>query len=89
MIYLDSIVFPNARTERGVLDDIIHGMTCFDTVYPFGIFTEKGLERIDFDRVTILYGSNESGKSTALNVIADKIGAVRVANYIGSTIKLV
>lgn len=81
MIYLNSIEFPNARTERGVLGNIIHGMTCFDTVYPFGIFTEKELARIDFESVTILYGSNGSGKSTALNIIADKIGSGRVANY--------
>ena len=59
----------------------INGMTCFDTVYPFGLFTKKRLERIDFESVTILYGSNGSGKSTALNVIADKIGSSRMANY--------
>ena len=31
----------------------------------------------DFEDITILYGGNGSGKTTALNVIAEKIGAKR------------
>lgn len=46
------------------------GNTC--AYYPFRVLSAQGLERIDFEPVTILYGGNGSGKSTALNVIADK-----------------
>ncbi len=34
-----------------------------------------------FEPVTILYGGNGSGKTTALNVIAEKIHAQRFAAY--------
>ena len=37
--------------------------------------------QIDFEPVTILYGGNGSGKTTALNVIAEKIGLQRGALY--------
>lgn len=46
--------------------------TCYDTFYPFKVLSAHGFERIDFEPITILYGGNGSGKSTALNVIAEK-----------------
>ena len=36
---------------------------------------------LDFEPVTILYGGNGSGKTTALNVIAEKIGLKRESVY--------
>ena len=36
---------------------------------------------IEFEPVTIFYGGNGSGKSTALNVIAEKLGLQRDARY--------
>ena len=81
MVYLDSIKFPDSHREEAVLGELVHKMTCFDTVYPFNLFSSKDLKSIDFENVTILYGSNGSGKSTVLNIIADKIGSDRVANY--------
>lgn len=41
------------------------------------LLISHGLERIDFEPVTILYGGNGSGKSTALNLIAEKTGISR------------
>lgn len=41
--------------------------------YPYDILAPKKLHSIDFDPVTIFYGSNGSGKSTVLNVIARKL----------------
>lgn len=38
--------------------------------YPHNILAPKRLRRIDFDSITIFYGSNGSGKSTLLNIIA-------------------
>lgn len=51
--------------------------TCYDTFYPFGILSRNGLRVLDFEPITILYGGNGSGKSTALNVIAEKLGIKR------------
>lgn len=75
MIYLESFTFPTEDKEvdfRWALKQ-----TCFDTMYPFGILTKHSFRRIDFEPVTILYGSNGCGKTTALNVIAEKLGIVR------------
>ena len=36
---------------------------------------------LDFEPITILYGGNGSGKTTALNVIAEKIKAKRDTLY--------
>jgi len=75
MIYLNYIQFPSDDMES----DFIFGIqrTCYDSFYPFRTLAINGLERIDFEPVTILYGGNGSGKSTALNVIAEKINAKR------------
>lgn len=63
--------------------DFIVGVkrTCYDSFYPFKILSKNDLERLDFDTVTILYGGNGSGKSTALNVIAEKAGVCRDSIY--------
>nr|WP_255726638.1 AAA family ATPase [Sporosarcina sp. ACRSM] len=55
--------------------------TCYDSFYPFKILSRNGFETIDFEPVTILYGGNGSGKSTALNVIAEKAGIKRDSIY--------
>jgi len=55
--------------------------TCYDVFYPFRVLSRHGFVRIDFEPVTILYGGNGSGKSTALNVIAEKIGINRDSIY--------
>lgn len=79
MVYLDFFKFVTGEAE----DRFFTGekMTCYDTYYPFQIFPYKGLKRLDFDDITILYGGNGSGKSTALNLIADKISAERDTAY--------
>ncbi len=55
--------------------------TCYDTFYPFQILSKNHLTRLDFEPVTILYGGNGSGKTTALNVIAEKLCLTREALY--------
>lgn len=45
------------------------------------ILPQKGIDEVEFRDVTILYGGNGSGKSTMLNIIAEKIGAERMAPY--------
>ena len=46
-------------------------------VYPYKVISPLGLRCINFTPITILYGSNGSGKSTVLNVIANSIGITR------------
>ncbi len=75
MIYLSNFKFPHIEIEY----DFLMGQkrTCYDTYYPFQILSKHNLTRLDFEPVTILYGGNGSGKTTALNVIAQKLGLER------------
>lgn len=79
MIFLKNITFPSDDAES----DFIWGVpeTVFASFYPFRTLAANGLTRLDFEPVTILYGNNGSGKSTTLNVIAEKIGAARDAVF--------
>ncbi len=77
MIYLTHFIFPDEAMETDFLWNV--GNTC--AYYPFRVLSAHGLERIDFEPITILYGGNGSGKSTALNVIADKTEAARESIY--------
>lgn len=79
MIYLRSITFPNADREFDFFLDIQR--TCYDSYYPFRILSKNDLDRLDFEPVTILYGGNGSGKTTALNIIAEKTGISRDTLY--------
>ena len=79
MIYLSHFQFPHIEREYSFIMGLKR--TCYDTVYPFQILSKNGLEMLDFEPVTILYGGNGSGKSTALNVIAEKLGLARDTLY--------
>ena len=85
MIYLESFHMPNRREEERYLDpsvNPIHRRTCYTTKYPFCVFSARGLpETWQFTPVTIFCGGNGSGKSTILNVIAEKLGVGRGAVY--------
>ena len=79
MIYLSEFVFPSYDEEyRARLDE---KRTCFNTMYPFFVLSSRGLERLDFAPVTLLYGGNGSGKTTALNVIAEALSLKRDAPF--------
>lgn len=75
MIYLEEFIFPTEDMEFDFFMSVKR--TCYDSYYPFKILSQHGFRRIDFEPVTILYGGNGSGKSTALNVIAEKTGINR------------
>ena len=79
MVYLSNFKFPHVEQEYSFLMGIQR--TCYDTVYPFKILSKHQLRRLDFEPVTILYGGNGSGKTTALNVIAEKLGLTRDTLY--------
>lgn len=79
MVYLSHFEFPDREREY----DFTMGLkrTCYDTVYPFLVLSQHRLRMLDFEDVTILYGGNGSGKTTALNVIAEKLGLSRDTLY--------
>ncbi|HWQ72386.1 MAG TPA: AAA family ATPase [Desulfitobacteriaceae bacterium] len=79
MIYLNVFTFPNEDMEFDFFMTVKR--TCYDSFYPFKALARHGLERIDFEPITIFYGGNGSGKSTVLNVIAEKTGINRDSIY--------
>lgn len=79
MIYLSHFEFPDREREYDFTMKQKH--TCYDTVYPFLILSKHQLKMLDFEPVTILYGGNGSGKTTALNVIAEKLHLERDTLY--------
>ena len=78
-MYLNAFYFPGEEAEA----DFMFGLkTTYDqSVYPYGVLTKVGLNEIIFRPVTILYGGNGSGKSTVLNVIAEKLRLERNSAY--------
>lgn len=79
MIYLSHFSFPDGEAEFDFRR--AEKRTCFDTFYPFHVLSERGLKEMDMAPVTILYGGNGSGKTTALNVIGEKLGLSRETLY--------
>ena len=79
MIYLSHFTFPTGEQES----DFFWGekRTCYDSYYPFQILSRRNLRMLDFEPVTILYGGNGSGKTTALNVIGETLGLKRDTLY--------
>lgn len=78
-MYLSNFQFADELKEELFLNDIKR--TCYNSFYLFGVLSMHHLHRLDFEPVTILYGGNGSGKSTALNVICEKLGLHRDTLY--------
>ncbi len=78
-MYLSNFQFADELKEELFLNGIKR--TCYNSFYPFGVLSMHHLHRLDFEPVTILYGGNGSGKSTALNVICEKLGLHRDTLY--------
>ena len=80
MIYLSSFRFPDWDTEYNFrLNEVKR--TCYNTMYPFFVLSRRALTELNFSEITILCGGNGSGKTTALNVIAEKLGLSRSSLY--------
>lgn len=79
MVYLSHFSFPDVETEYSFRLGLQR--TCYDTIYPFFILSKHKLAMLDFEPVTILYGGNGSGKTTALNVMAEKLELTRDTRY--------
>ena len=79
MLYLSCFEFPDIEQEYDFI--FRQKKTCYDTYYPFQILSKHQFRRIDIEPMTILYGGNGSGKTTALNVIGEKLGLHRDSLY--------
>ncbi len=79
--YLSSLSLPSENTEIDFLWSIME--TDKPGHYPFKIFPQKELSRIDFTPLTILYGGNGSGKTTLLQVLAELLKAERSSPFAG------
>ena len=85
MLYLKSFTLPSESSETDFLLSYPpqFEMQCYqnNNAYPFKLFAAKGIRRLTFAPVTLFYGTNGSGKSTILNIIAEKLKVLRVAPF--------
>ena len=83
MVYLEKFVFPGGEQEYAIarkrMAENGGAFGYLDNGYPCGLFPQRGLSELDFEPVTIVYGGNGSGKSTILNIVAEKLGLKRLA----------
>lgn len=79
MIYLSRFLFPDKEQEYSFI--MGQKRSCYDSFYPFQVLSKNQLSVLDFEPITILYGGNGSGKTTALNVIAQKLELKRDTIY--------
>lgn len=93
MVYLKSFRLPSRKQEDAFYDWKYAELTGLKYgggrdewnvgagEYPFRLFYEKTMPVFRFEPVTILYGGNGSGKTTILNLIADKLDVKRMSPY--------
>ena len=84
MIYLENFCFPDEERESDFFyrpNDPRLKRTCYDSFYPFQVLSRRKFRRVDFEPITVFYGGNGCGKTTALNVIAAKLGLERDTPY--------
>jgi len=79
MLYLSRFSFPDSEREFDFF--LQQKRTCHDSYYPFQILSRCHLTQLSFEPVTILYGGNGSGKTTAINVIAETLSLERDTRF--------
>lgn len=70
-MYLKEFKFLTQTQEDNLLN--MNNLTCYNTFYPFRILSAHQIEKVEFESITIFYGGNGCGKTTALNIIAEKL----------------
>ena len=82
MIWLETFRLPSGREEEGYMLSCQKAkMTVWSSFYPFGLFPAREFPVFSFGEITVFYGDNGSGKSTVLNLIAEKLGLNRKTPY--------
>ena len=79
MLYLSRFAFPDDEKEFDFLLTVKR--KCYNSFYPFKVLSARGLLELELEPVTILYGGNGSGKTTALNVMAEALKLQRDSRY--------
>ena len=78
MIYLMNFQMPTREDEENYFSKNIKvKKTCYTTYYPFQLFQYRELPEFFFSDITIFCGNNGSGKSSILNIIAEKLALER------------
>lgn len=80
MIYLMNFQMPTREDEENYFsdkDNIKVKKTCYTTYYPFQLFQYRELPEFFFSDITIFCGNNGTGKSSILNIIAEKLALER------------
>lgn len=72
--YLKSFKLPSYEEEKDYLADV--KLNCYNNFYPFDTLP-LAFRNLEFFPLTILYGGNGCGKTTILNLIAEKLGIGR------------
>ncbi len=82
MVYLQSFRMPSKEAEEYYLSHSEKAeKSYYTTRYPFYLFQHRELPEFYFTDITIFCGNNGSGKSSLLNVIAEKLGLERTTPY--------
>ncbi len=85
MKYLEKFKLATASEEDGFVLNFPYQleMQCYShtNVYPFKIFPQKSFTQIEFEPITVFYGTNGSGKSTLLNIISEKLGIAHTSPF--------
>lgn len=81
MIYLSTFHLPSRDEDESYFfnpENTKNFRNVYATKYPFMMFRDRGLpDEFEFSDITIICGNNGSGKSTILNVIAEKLNLKR------------
>ena len=83
MVYLERFRFPSREKE----EDYVSGLNesyynkTWEAMYPFYVLSEHNFMSLDFEPITIIYGGNGSGKSTALNIMSNALHVKRTSPY--------
>lgn len=78
MIYLQSFILPPAESEFWIYKKKVSDIGDSElrsSIYPLGVFRYR-IEEFKFSDITIFYGGNGTGKSTAINVITRRLQAL-------------
>lgn len=85
MIFLSTFRFPSTQEDEGYFfnrENSKNMRNIYTTKYPFMMFRRRGLpDEFIFSDITVFCGNNGSGKSTILNVIAEKLGLKRSSPF--------
>ncbi len=72
MIYIEKIILPSLVSNQILVNETYHR-----SYYPFHVLSSRGLYEVEFSDITLITGGNGTGKSTLINVIAQKLRLLR------------